>query len=160
MSCQDGHSPRHEPFEVGNRVAERHGAYSERRIGPLAEQIETDLIEAAPWLARPCFAWARRRAAREEARATLAWAAISEKGALDDEDQPTPASNAYDRWSASAARRFAACGLDLPTLSNAIRTVAAVHSMTGDQSETLELLIAEGRAALAAGAEHHRENDP
>ena len=41
----------------GTPLPWKSGAWSEREVGPLAGVIQAELIEAAPWLARPAFAW-------------------------------------------------------------------------------------------------------
>jgi hypothetical protein len=139
-------------FTEGNQANLRHGAYGEVLVGELAERIEAELIDAAPWLARPAFAWARRRAARDEARAELAWRRVAQEGdPLNDDGERTPASSAYSRFSGAAAKRFAACGLDLASLTSAIRALSGARHLAPEQADTLAELLAEGRAALEAG---------
>ena len=67
----------------------------------------------------------------------------------DDDDRSTSASKTHDCFAATA-KPFAACGLDLPSLSNAIRSVAAAQRINGGHADTLAELIAEGAAALEA----------
>ena len=66
------------PFRPGNLVALRHGAYSPRRVEPLAQEL-VDVVLADPSTA--CLQAARWRPA------VWAWARAGPAG-LDDADQP------------------------------------------------------------------------
>lgn len=59
------------PFENGNAVAVKHGAFSDRVIDERAKDVLAKLEEIAPHLAQPLFDAALRRYLRVEARALL-----------------------------------------------------------------------------------------
>jgi hypothetical protein len=64
------------PFAEGNQVAVTHGAESERSVAPLAQRIETALLEDADtpdYLRAPSYLPAVRAWARAEAVASLLW---------------------------------------------------------------------------------------
>lgn len=78
------------PFEPGNEVATRHGANSERHVGPLAEQIATALLthpDTPPYVREPSYAAVVRAWSRAEAVVELLWNWLGEHdldGALTD----------------------------------------------------------------------------
>lgn len=64
------------PFEPGNEVATRHGANSERHVGPLAEQIAAALLnhpETPQYVREPSYAAVVRAWSRAEAVVELLW---------------------------------------------------------------------------------------
>lgn len=69
-------APRHPDFELGNAVALRHGAYSERAIAQRAEQVHGALLKTAPWLAEDHYAPAVARYLQATAREQLAHEAL------------------------------------------------------------------------------------
>ena len=60
-----------EPFAPGNEAAVRHGAYSPRKVNPVAERIVEAIVEDAPYLADPAYALAVWALARIEATREL-----------------------------------------------------------------------------------------
>ena len=69
------------PFEPGNEVATVHGAHSERRVGPLAEQIATALLthpETPPYVREPSYAAVVRAWSRAKAVVELLWRWLAE----------------------------------------------------------------------------------
>jgi hypothetical protein len=148
MTCRPGHSPRHENFGAGNQANHKHGAFSERAVGPLAEEIEADLIAHAPWCSRDGFAPGRRRYARAEAVATLLWAYVAEHGPLDDDGNPRPALDALFKWEASAANRGAALALDPTSFAKLLASFTVGQPAGGD--DVLAALRAEGARLVAA----------
>ena len=69
----DGQRP---PFPPGNEASVVHGAYSERRVGPLAARIAQELLEDADvpgHLREPMFAASVQAWARAEAVCRLLW---------------------------------------------------------------------------------------
>ncbi len=136
------------PFEKGHTRTLQHGAYSERMVGPLAEELEADLDEVAPWTARPAFASARRRRCRALAVAELLWRDIVEHGVFDDDGNVRPAVDALARWDTTAANRDAALGLDPSSFA---RLLAGFQATAG-ADDVLDRLRAEGEAIVAARA--------
>jgi hypothetical protein len=70
------------PFTEGNSAAVTHGARSERRVAPLAEQIKRDLLgndNTPPHLHEPVFAASIHAWARAEACCQLIWAWLAER---------------------------------------------------------------------------------
>lgn len=64
------------PAEPGNELATRHGAHSERHVGPLAEQIATALLadpDTPQYLREPSYAATVRAWSRAEAVVDLLW---------------------------------------------------------------------------------------
>lgn len=137
-----------EPFQPGNTVARRHGAYSEREIGPLAEEVEASLPTMAPHTSQPCFAPARRRYARAEAIASTLWRWLVEHGPLDEVGAPRPALAALHQWETTAARRGEALALDPASYAKLLAQFASLG--TADAEDVLARLVAEGRAIVEA----------
>lgn len=80
----------HEPFEVGNRHAEKHGAHSARRVIPLARQHEaTMLSEKDLGLLRSVA----RSIADSEARCELLRDHLQRVGLLDGRGRPRAAAD-------------------------------------------------------------------
>ncbi|MBP2370690.1 hypothetical protein [Pseudonocardia parietis] len=71
-----------EPFRDGNEAGLRHGAYSERRIAPLAAEVEQQARALPTWpsyLDEPVYAPAVRAWARAEAVVELLWTYLAER---------------------------------------------------------------------------------
>jgi hypothetical protein len=162
---QPDHERRHENFAPGNLAAIKSGAFSDRIVGPLAEEIEADVLVRAPWCFRDGFAADRRRYARAEAVTSLLWSDIAEHGLFDDDGNPRPAFTALARWEATAANRGAALGLDPTSYAKLAATYATVPGAE-DELEALNrvgaLLVeahdaATGSASLPAGTDHPTE---
>jgi hypothetical protein len=69
------------PFEPGNEVATVHGAYSERRIAPLADQIAVSLLadDSTPqYIKEPSYSATVRAWSRAEATVQLLWNWLAE----------------------------------------------------------------------------------
>ena len=134
-----------EPFELGNEAAVRHGAWSERRVAPLADQARTRLLDVAPWLASPAFAPAVEAWARAEARVALVDTYVAEQGPLDENGKPRPAIELLIRLERLALTLRQAVGLDPASRARIERDLAAgVHDL--DLSDA----IAEGRQLRTA----------
>jgi hypothetical protein len=100
------------PFEAGHELTLTHGAYSPRRIEPLASALVAGLLDVAPWCAvqafRPAVAWANA-----EARTQLLRAYVDEVGMIDEATgQERPAVAALDRAERSASAQRTKLGLD------------------------------------------------
>jgi hypothetical protein len=128
------------PFEPGNVAAIRHGAFSERRIAPLADRARAGLLDAAPWLDSPAFSPAVDAWARVEARAALVGAYVDENGPLDDEGRPRAATELLVRLERLALALRQAVGLDPASRARIERDLAA-----GVRDLDLSDAIAEGR---------------
>jgi hypothetical protein len=128
------------PFEAGNRAAEKHGAYSERRITPLAEQASSELVEAAPWLNAPAFASAVLAWSRVEAQVALVGAWLAETGPLDSDGKPRSAAEFLVRLERLAADLRGRLGLDPASRARIERDLAA-----GVRDLDLTSQLAEGR---------------
>jgi hypothetical protein len=107
---------RWEPFELGNTVALRHGAYSQRLVGPLAEEIGAELAEivAGTPAEAPMFAAARSALALKLARLrhVTAWIAEHHAGLpLDADGNPLPAAKLEAELLAGIEKSLDALGL-------------------------------------------------
>jgi hypothetical protein len=78
------------PFEAGHELSMRHGANSQRRLGPVAARLEAEVVEVAPWCAQPAFGPAVRAWALAEAACELYQAWFSERGLFGEDGKPTP----------------------------------------------------------------------
>ncbi|MGA9315926.1 MAG: hypothetical protein WBV77_15010 [Solirubrobacteraceae bacterium] len=135
------------PFEPGNDVALRHGAYSERAIAERAEQVHGELLAVAPYLDEPRFIPAVQRylsaASREALLDEHIRTVTAEKGA-----GAVPA-RAWEQATA-AARLAAKLGSDLgldPIGHARIRALSAGAEAT---ESSLTDLAAEGRRVRIA----------
>jgi hypothetical protein len=134
------------PFEPGNAAATTHGAHSERRWRPLAEQLVTEALAEAPWLTRPAFRLAVRAWSVAEAKAVLVDTWLDEHGLLDDHGVPHPANALADRLHARAITLRGQLGLDPTSFAKLLATFAAVPG----GEDALEALKAEGRRLIEA----------
>ncbi len=134
--------------DEGNTIAEKHGAHSERKVAPLADEIEAELPAIAPWAGRDAFAPGRRRYARAAAVAELLWRYVAEHGPLDDDGKPRPALDALAKWESIAANRGAALALDPASFA---KLIGALTLASGPEAESMvDALAAEGRRILDA----------
>ncbi|MDA8046505.1 MAG: hypothetical protein M0Z30_14905 [Actinomycetota bacterium] len=138
----------------GNDLALKHGAWSDRRVGPLAAELTAELAETAPWTSRPAFRATVAAWARVEARVRLVSDWLDTVGDLDEQGRPRPATVLLDRLEARAGKLRAALGLDPGSLARLMATVSAVRrseaaALGGDPLDgVLAELMAESRAAL------------
>jgi hypothetical protein len=136
------------PFEEGNAVAVKHGAYSETVIEAKAVQVRAELLDICPWLAPLEYSPAVARFLRAEARSLLLHEAILKQAA----DRGGPDKVAVRLFEqATAADRLAAqlgntLGLDPIGRARLQQTATAAQL----NALTLADLAAEGRAAMAA----------
>jgi len=137
----------------GNTIAEKHGARSERRWRPLAEQLAAEALAAAPWLTRPAFRWSVQAWATAEARARLvddwldAQATAEMPGELDAGGEPRAASALSVRLHARAESLRARLGID-PTAMARLLASFTVGLPGGE--DVLAALRAEGARLVAA----------
>lgn len=112
------------PFEPANTAAEKHGAYSPRRVDPLAATL-IEQVTDLDWL-RPCdrpslWAWART-----EARVQLLHEFLLDRGGdLDDDGSVRPAAELLTRLERHAESLRARLGLDPLSRARLGRDVAA-----------------------------------
>lgn len=105
------------PFKPGNTVAERHGAYSPRRVDPLAEQfVERALADpdlkylAAPRFRPALWSWARAEVGVQLLAEHLATITDDSIGDLD-EKRVAAAHALLDRYETRADKARARLGL-------------------------------------------------
>lgn len=133
---------------AGNDLARTLGAYSQRSWGPLADRLAEELVEEAPWLARPTFASAVAAWARVEAQLQLVMGWLDEHGLLDEDGKPRPATNLLDRLEGRAA----SLRQDLGRTPQALAKLLSVVAQTGHDPGGLDALREEGRRILRARA--------
>lgn len=112
-----------EPFGPGNEVAVKHGAWSPRRVDPLATEMVATVADAT-WL-RPADRPALWSWARCEARIQLVVEWLEAKGDLSDDGEVRPAADLLTRLEAQASGLRARLGLDPLSRARLGRDVAA-----------------------------------
>lgn len=134
------------PFEPGNEVSVRHGAFSRRRFEPLARELIAGVLEDRPDLAR--FPEALAAWADSEARAWLLRDWLTEQGMFVDGET----AEGCLRWLVQFDRRAEAgrirLGLDPRSEMELVRAAAEAEASTFD----LDALRAAGRKAIEARA--------
>lgn len=144
------------PWQPGNTAALRHGATSKRMIVPLAEAIAAQLLEVAPWCARPAFAGTVQRLAWAEARCILLRHYLDEHGYLDEDDNPRPAANELHRAEATAAKAGETLALSPISFMKLMTGMAAAK---GADVDGLEQLMGEGKRIVDSWATEHDQAD-
>lgn len=127
------------PFEPGNTAAVRHGAWSDRKINPLAAELLTDVLDQAesdPDLAHlrtPIFRPALRAWARCEARIELVATWLEDRfldatpGDLDSDGEVRPAADLLTRLEAQALKHRSALGLDPASMARLRRDAGSAR---------------------------------
>lgn len=138
----------------GNTLAQRHGAYSPRKVDPLAEEIAEGLLSnaSAPWLQEPSNRLAVWALARAEARVQLLdeWVGGMDivDAAQSDRGQTSPL-ELLRRFEATAAAMRANLGLDPIHRARLGRDVAATQvdlsTLLARQTERIEREATDGR---------------
>jgi hypothetical protein len=131
-------APAAAPFEPGNDAALSHGAYSARRLQPLADELAAELVQVAPWCSQRAFAAAVASWAYAEAQLVVLREWLGERGMLDPDGVPWPAAAMLERVEARAARARSELGL---SPSSWARLIARLGSADGAS-------VAQGVAAL------------
>ncbi len=146
------------PFERGNRAAVKHGVFAADRSETIAKEVETVAERVAadyPWTG--AYGDERRAYARALADERAVRAYLDEVGHLDENHQERPAVRVLERFSARAARCRSALGLSPTAHARLLVMVAEVVRLhpgrTGPLEDSLDSLLAEGRAALERGQE-------
>lgn len=102
-----------EQAKPGNFLALRHGAYSPRKVDPLAKEIEEALLGSGPqFLTDPSYAPALWALARSEARIQLLSEYLEEHGLLEEDGRPRAAVDAVYKFERLASEQRARLGLD------------------------------------------------
>lgn len=96
----------------GNDLALKHGAYSERRVEPIAVELAAGITTVRPDLAEPRFVFAVRAWARAEARVANVEDWLVDRGLLGDDGDPRPATELLLKLERQAADLRARLGLD------------------------------------------------
>ena len=99
------------PFAPGNAVSTHHGAFSERRVAPLAQRLVEQVVADNGYLQDPSYASALHSWGRTEARIELVSAWLIEKGDLDPQGKVRPAADLLNRLEARAENLRSALGL-------------------------------------------------
>lgn len=143
-------SPRAEPFERGNEVAKRHGAFSPRYVEPRAAELIEAATAAIPFLAAPEYSPAIHAWGRAEASVSLLAEWLGQHGLIDDDGKPRPAVEALLKFERLALEHRGRLGLDPTSRAKLEREMADAARGRFD----LDALVSEGREALAV-----RSND-
>lgn len=115
------------PFQPGHTLTMRHGAYSPRRVDPLATTLVEAVMEATPYLGEASYAPALWAWARAEARVQLLTEWLDDHGLLDDDGRPRGAADLLVRCERLAAESRARLGLDPLSRARLGRDVTAAR---------------------------------
>jgi hypothetical protein len=130
----------------GNERALKHGANSERLVGPRAAELAEAAKATVPWLAERSFAPAVDAWARAEAGAALIAEYLDGLGGLlDDDGRPWPAVEVLLKFERRAEKGRARLGLDPASRARLEREMADVSRTRVD----LDRLLRAGREAMA-----------
>jgi hypothetical protein len=142
----DWYRPHRPPFATGHELATRHGAWSPRRVDPLAEGLVAVAVQTAGWLAEPTFGPAVWAWARAEARCQLLAEWLDEHGLLTEGGDPVPALDAATRLEKLALTHRQRLGLDPAARAGLEATLTSAAA----GQYALEDAIIRGREALSA----------
>jgi hypothetical protein len=137
------------PFGPGNTASLMHGANSRRMLAPVAARLEAEIVEVAPWCARPGFGPAVREWAFAEAVCELYQAWFSERGLFGEDGKLAPGLVRWDRAEARASTLRAELGLTPQALASLLGSLATVAATSGDDGG-LAALKAESQRLVAA----------
>lgn len=133
-------------FDSEQEVSIKHGAWSPRRVDPVAAQLVETAVKAVSWLADPTYGPALFAWARAEARCQLVAEYLDKVGPLDEKGEPRGALNAADRLESLALKHRTRLGLD--PVSRALLEATLTSAKQGQQS--LAEAMERGAAALEA----------
>jgi hypothetical protein len=168
------------PFERGNTASVVHGAFSQRRTGPVAERIVADLLadpETPEHLHEPLFlpaieAWAQAEAVCRQLRAFVADQPIEDAMAevatekeitevtgtrskrVSHGRRVTSALDALRKWEATAANARGRLGLDPASAAKVGRDIAARRYLDAATPLDAALATIEDRRRQALGPGH------
>lgn len=138
------------PFEVGNMASLRHGARSERVLGPLADRIVDDLLadpSTPDYLRDPSFGPSLLAWGRAEASVHLLADFISQVGMVKALAGRGMLLEQLRRWETTAANLRARLGLDPESRAKLMRDLSAARYMSSSDALSLVLdRIADERA--------------
>lgn len=138
----------HPPFDPGNAVAVKHGAYSDRFLEPRADAVMARLEAESPEWVRSVDAHAVRSWAFIEARCELLREYVQGLPLTQPDGKPWPAADDLLRWEKRAAEARSRLGLDPTSRARLQRdTGAAVAAAAG-----VAALAERGREALGRGS--------
>jgi hypothetical protein len=123
------------PFQPQNTASVKHGAVSHRMLRPVAERLEQELIEQAPWCSRPAFQAARAAWSWAEAQCLAYRAWFDEHGLFDEDGEPLPGLVLADRAEARASKLRARLSLDPSALASLISKLSSVEHAGGTRAE-------------------------
>ncbi len=141
------------PFEKGHTLTMTHGAWSPRRVDPLATELveqmaDLDYLVSDPSYRPALWAWARVQLISE-------W--LDEHGPLDDDGTPRPALDALHRFERLAADARSRLGLDPLSRARLGRDVTAAKF---DLARLWQAEWEEEQAQKAAGAAETPQDGP
>lgn len=140
------------PFEPGNTIGQRHGAYSPAAIAERAQAVHAELLTFAPYLDEPRFMPAIERYLHAASREALLDEHIRTLSA--EKDAGAVPARVWEQCTA-AARLAAKLGDDLglsPIGHARIQALSAGAAASGAAASLAELSAAGKAARLAAGA--------
>lgn len=120
------------PFVADNDAAVRHGAHSEKLVGPEANKRLRALLDDLPWLKRPEFVRAAAALARIEAKTDLIVAWLEDNGVLDEKGEPRAAAEFWRRLESLALRARETLGLSPSAYAQTAADLAAARQDDGD----------------------------
>lgn len=150
------------PIVPGHELTIRHGAWSARRVDPLAAELVQTAVSSVSWLDDPTYRPAVTAWARAEARCQLLAEYLDEHGLLDPATgEPRPALVAAERMERLAVQQRQRLGLDPAsrsqleaTLTTARQGQAALEEAIRRGQEAME------RRAAGPGAPQDARNEP
>lgn len=134
------------PFGAANDAAVTHGAYSERKVHPIAAELAAGVVVLFPDVADQRHAFAVRAWARAEARVALLEDWLVGRDLVDGDGEPLGAVTLLLRAEKVAADLRARLGLDPKSHAELARSRAEAHRSIED----LDAVRAAGRQAIEA----------
>jgi hypothetical protein len=139
-------------FEAGNTAAQKHGAWSERTVSPIAADLEQGLHATAPWTTGAAFTPTRSAWCWTEGQCIVLRRYLDEVGILDpDTHEPRPASALLDRLENRAAKLRTELGLTPLALTKLLSGLSSVNPAAAQGG--LDALVAAGAQIRARADE-------
>lgn len=117
-----------EKLQPGHELTLSHGAYSDRRVSPVAERFATTALEQVDYLRDPSYTPALLAWARTEARIELLETWLDDNGMVDDDGKVAGAANLLAKFESQAAKQRERLGMD-PLSRAKIRQMTASTSV-------------------------------
>lgn len=138
------------PFEPGNTASQTHGADSDRKVRPVADELAAWLADVAPWTTGPAYAATASAWCWAEARCRLIRSWLDSHEVVNDEGEVPNAATYLERIEARAERLRSELGLGPLALA---KLLGALSSIDGPAAH-------DGLEAMKrAGAEIRRQRD-